>query len=223
MPFCPRYFSMGASMTTEKQQEANKNNALGSTGPRTPKGKAIVARNAVTHGLTGAAPVIAGIEREEDWQDFRDGVISYLAPQGCLEQALAERVALSFWRLQRVARYETGVINIGQEEIDGKLKGIREEMKKVSELRDLAKSRGEESKQKISFFKSFTKRADYEMVGGTRAYDVFEMASNATGSRPAPAADFAKAIVLPPEAHKDPWNWEGWTVGFVRQLVIWLR
>ena len=38
-------------MTSEKQMEANKKNALLSTGAVTDGGKAVVARNAVKHGI----------------------------------------------------------------------------------------------------------------------------------------------------------------------------
>ena len=44
-------------MTSRKQRRANRRNAGRSTGPRTPAGKAIVARNAWRHGLS--LPVLA--------------------------------------------------------------------------------------------------------------------------------------------------------------------
>ena len=39
------------TMTTTRQAEANRLNALKSTGPRTPAGRAVVAYNATKHGL----------------------------------------------------------------------------------------------------------------------------------------------------------------------------
>src|SRR5262245_10622479 len=100
------------------QTEANRRNALGSTGPKTPDGKARSSRNALQHGLACAHPVIPGLERVEDWEDFRKGILESLASVGALEEALAERVALCSWRLQRVARYETAVTAVGLERIE---------------------------------------------------------------------------------------------------------
>ncbi len=39
-------------MTSDRQNDANRNNALKSTGPRTENGKAVAAKNALRHGLS---------------------------------------------------------------------------------------------------------------------------------------------------------------------------
>ena len=87
-------------------------------GPATQNGKDLVKWNATRHGISSPAPVVPGLEKKEDWQEHRDGILENLAPVGRLEVTLAERVALLSWRLHRVTRYETGAIAISQETIE---------------------------------------------------------------------------------------------------------
>jgi hypothetical protein len=96
-------------------------------GPKTEEGKAVVRLNAVRHGVLSTTPVIPDLEREEDWQAHRSGVLASLAPEGHLESILAERVALLFWRLQRVARYEREAIASAPERMLSSLPGMRQE------------------------------------------------------------------------------------------------
>jgi hypothetical protein len=88
-------------------------------GPTTEKGKEVVRWNATRHGISSPAPVVPGLEKREDWQDHRDGILDNLSPEGHLEFTLAERVALLSWRLHRVTRYETQSIAISQGEVEG--------------------------------------------------------------------------------------------------------
>ena len=78
---------------------------LASPRPSTRRGRA--AHNALAHGLRSLIPVIPGVESEEEWLAHIAGVVQGLAPVGQIEQLMAERIALDFWRLKRVARYET--------------------------------------------------------------------------------------------------------------------
>ena len=87
-------------------------------GPATQNGKAVVRWNATRHGISSPAPVVPSLEKWEDWQDHREGILDNLSPVGQLEVTLAERVALLSWRLHRVTRYETGTIAISQETIE---------------------------------------------------------------------------------------------------------
>jgi hypothetical protein len=89
-----------------------------SGGPKTEGGKEVVRWNATRHGISSPAPVVPGLEKKEDWQEHRDGILENLAPVGRLEVTLAERVALLSWRLHRVTRYETEAIAISQETIE---------------------------------------------------------------------------------------------------------
>ncbi len=78
-------------------------------GPKTSAGKARVRLNAVRFGLTAATTVLPGLERRSVWEDFRESIIDGLRPEGAIETELADRVAYQFWRLRRVAAYETEV------------------------------------------------------------------------------------------------------------------
>jgi hypothetical protein len=88
---------------------ANRKNALKSTGPKTPFGKAAASRNAVKHGIFTAVPVLSGIESRDDWEKHRDGVVKSIAPIGYLEEMLTMRLAILSWRQWRVVRYEAEV------------------------------------------------------------------------------------------------------------------
>ncbi len=89
-----------------------------SGGPRTEGGKEVARWNSTRHGIRSPAPVVPGLEKTEDWQEHRAGVLDSLSPTGHLETVLAERVALLSWRLHRVTRYETEAIAVSQEKIE---------------------------------------------------------------------------------------------------------
>ena len=84
---------------------ANAQNAQASTGPRTTKGKARSARNALKHGLT-AGEVLLPTEEAGAFNAFSEGLRASLAPVGELESMLAERIVVSAWRWRRVLRLE---------------------------------------------------------------------------------------------------------------------
>jgi len=79
-------------------------------GPRTEAGKAVVRRNAMKHGVLAQTPVIALVEREEDWERLRQGVFEFFELEGPLLESLGDRAAMLIWRLYRTARFETEAI-----------------------------------------------------------------------------------------------------------------
>ncbi|MDD5258513.1 MAG: hypothetical protein PHD29_00905 [bacterium] len=100
-------------MTTKKQIEANKKNALVSTGAVTDEGKVIVSQNAVKHGVFARDLIISsgdGRESEEEYRQLLSNLAQSLSPSGQLEHLLVEKIAVDFWRLRRVLRFETGSI-----------------------------------------------------------------------------------------------------------------
>jgi hypothetical protein len=90
-------------MATEAQIAANRLNAQRSTGPRTAEGKAVVAQNAVKHGLLAREGVLRG-EDGEEFERHREALLEQLNPAGPLEAILAARIVDLTWRLQRAAQ-----------------------------------------------------------------------------------------------------------------------
>ena len=100
-------------MSTKRQIKANQRNALVSTGPITPEGKALVSQNAVKHGIFARDLIITsgdGKEDEQEYNELLDGLIVSLAPSGQMECLLVEKIAADYWRLRRVLRFESGSI-----------------------------------------------------------------------------------------------------------------
>jgi hypothetical protein len=95
-------------MTSLKQIEANRRNALQSTGPTTPEGKERSRRNALRHGLT-AETVIAALEDAEDYQAFEAAVIADYDAESAVERELVLRLASVLWRLRRATGIETAM------------------------------------------------------------------------------------------------------------------
>lgn len=82
---------------------ANRRNARKSTGPVTDSGKAAASQNALRHGLT-ARQIASTDERGADFADFAAALHRDLAPEGEVEEQLAEQVIVAAWRLRRAAR-----------------------------------------------------------------------------------------------------------------------
>ena len=78
-------------MISERQIEANRRNAIMSTGPRSDAGKAAVALNGIKHGLLSRQVLIKG-ESEADLVGFGKRLRAQLVPVGELELLLADRI-----------------------------------------------------------------------------------------------------------------------------------
>ena len=74
-------------MTSLRQIEANRRNALRSTGPKTDDGKQHASRNAVRHGLT-AETVITPLEDPEDYKAFEQAVTADYEAETAVEREL---------------------------------------------------------------------------------------------------------------------------------------
>ena len=103
-------------MATQNQIAANRKNAKKSTGPKTEEGKAVVAQNALKHGLTAQNPLIPG-EDPEHFAIFNDAMLADLNPQGPLETVLANRITTLTWQLNRAPRLQAAAVNFMIDEL----------------------------------------------------------------------------------------------------------
>jgi len=97
-------------VTSERQKAANQANALHSTGPKTPEGKAVVRLNALQHGLLAREVVLPG-EDADAFEDLWNRVRADLSPVGPIEELLVDRIVNAMWRLGRLARAETALLH----------------------------------------------------------------------------------------------------------------
>ena len=67
-------------MTSDKQAQANRRNALKSTGPKTPEGKAAVRYNAMRHGLLSEDVVLLPGEDEAALRELGELLREELQP-----------------------------------------------------------------------------------------------------------------------------------------------
>ena len=98
-------------MTSYRQIEANRRNALKSTGPKSEQGKQASRCNAVRHGLT-AETVIGALEDAEDYKAFEAAITADYDAQSAVERELVLRLASLLWRLRRATTIETGLFEI---------------------------------------------------------------------------------------------------------------
>ncbi len=100
--------------TSAKQIAANRRNARKSTGPRTPEGRAVSSRNAITHGLHACDIILKSPHLSEDrsqYEHLLDSLIDELKPKGVLQEHLVLKIANCLWRYRRVINAETAQIN----------------------------------------------------------------------------------------------------------------
>jgi hypothetical protein len=119
------------STISDAKLEANRANALHSTGPKTPEGKRRSSLNATRSRLHGQIECLPA-EDLAVYHKLLDEVIAEHKPVGPTERFHATSAAQSMWRLQRAAAIEQGIfasgfrahvdsINAGHPEVDSAL------------------------------------------------------------------------------------------------------
>lgn len=96
-------------MATENQLRANRINAMRSTGPVSDEGKRKVGENAIKHGLL-SRHLFQATEDRSEFDNFHSDIFNYLCPVGPIEEALANKIFGSLWRLKRVEKVEPNLL-----------------------------------------------------------------------------------------------------------------
>ena len=96
-------------MATEKQIEANRRNALSSSGPTTAAGKARSAANSTIHGLRGKR-VLLNYEDPDEYDQLGRELMESFRPVGPVEQHCVEQVRDAMWRIRRAGNAEQAAI-----------------------------------------------------------------------------------------------------------------
>jgi len=94
----------------ERREAINRANAQHSTGPRTEAGKQRSSRNALTHGLTAASPVLPS-EDPADYETHCRGFRDEYQPATPTESQLVRELADTAWRLNRIPKLEAALLD----------------------------------------------------------------------------------------------------------------
>jgi hypothetical protein len=191
-------------------------------GPVTEEGKEIVRWNATRHGIRSPAPVVPGIERTEDWEDHRDGMLESLQPEGHLELVLAERAALLAWRLHRVIRYETESITLSQEKAEDDLAKERR-FESGPAHPEAIRGNAKSDEQDYKLLKRFAKMKDDKRLSSIDAdiiiWGAMECAAKVIEGEVDPE-ELLQSVSVAGLPDSDSWEgYEGWTAGLVRAVM----
>src|SRR5215217_1466741 len=193
-----------------------------SGGPSTREGKEIARWNATRHGIRSPAPVVPGVERKEEWEEHRDGVLDSLSPEGHLELVLAERVALLSWRLHRVIRYETESSALFQEKAEDDLAKERR-FESGPGHPEAVRGNIKSEEQDYKLLKRFPKMKDDKRLASIDAdiiiWGAMECADKVAEGEVDPE-ELHESISVPGLPDSDSWKgYKGWTAGLVRAVI----
>ncbi len=196
--------------------------SLAKGGPATQEGKEVVKWNATRHGIRSPAPVVPGIERPEDWEEHRDGILESLQPEGHLELVFAERVALLSWRLRRVVRYETESIALFQEKAEDDLASERR-FESGPDHPEAVRGNAKSDEQDYKLIKRFIKMKDDKRLSSIDAdiiiWGAMECADKVAEGE-VDSLELLEGVSVPGVPDSDSWEgYQGWTAGLVRAVI----
>jgi hypothetical protein len=196
--------------------------SLAKGGPATQEGKEVVKWNATRHGIRSPAPVVPGVEKKEDWEEHRDGMLESLQPEGHLELVLAERVALLSWRLNRVTRFETVIIALSQEKMEDDLADKRRFSSYLLGPSHPEDVRGalHDALRAQRLIKRFPKLSDDKSLSGPDAASILDLVWGQVDEE-VEAEEVQLPEAIPEWASLEEYmaEWDGWTVSLVRECI----
>jgi hypothetical protein len=166
-------------MISQKQLEANRRNALLSTGPRTAEGKGAVRLNALRHGLRAGSLLLPG-ENADKFQQLCDDLEAEWRPRGRTEQLLVEQMVLAQWKLAR--------LEVGERSI------FMQNMPAEKQMALLDRFSVQRSRLERSFSKAMR---ELQHLRNTRPNARAEEADEPAGDKPRPAATGEAAVAQP--------------------------
>lgn len=204
-------------MTSPRKIEANRRNALKSTGPRTPEGKARASRNNLRHGVLVAGPVIREMERTEEWDAHLEGVRTSLAPVGYLEEVLVDRAALLLWRMGRVARFERDALTAGVETVEKRLQETARRAMEWVDPEDL-KEKLDRATRADRVFSRLQDAPEDEKVEREDAEAVLHYLEEDSGPALEDAEGNYRVVSIPgvPDDDDERGDFDAWTMGLLR-------
>ena len=99
---------------TAAQAEAARRNGAKSRGPVTPMGKAISARNGITHGLT-AAQLLLPDESADELDLLRDSLLDQFQPANPAEEIIVQQMVTAQWLWRRATAQSTDLVVLERE------------------------------------------------------------------------------------------------------------
>ena len=116
-------------MSNLTKAESARINGAKSRGPKTPQGRAISSMNAFRHGLS-AKTLILQNEDPVKFAEMLNDYFDYLAPTNPIEVDLVADIVAARWRLRRIWRFETAMIDI---EMDSQAPDFEKRFEKYDE------------------------------------------------------------------------------------------
>jgi hypothetical protein len=162
------------------------------------------------------------VEKAEEWEEHRDGVLESLHPEGHLELVLAERVALLSWRLNRVTRFETVTIALSQENMEDDLAEKRRFGSYVlgpTHPEDV-RSALQDALRAQRLIKRFPKLPDDKGISGPDAASILDLVWGQVDEE-VEAEEVQIPGEIPDWAGLEEYmaEWDGWTVSLVRECI----